>query len=100
MTKVINEGRAVDVVYKDLRKAFDKVPYGRLIQKIKIHGICSDLATWIQNWLAHKWQRVEVEGCFSGRRSVTSGDRKGSVLGHPLFVIYINDLDENVDGWV
>eukprot|EP00061_Rhincodon_typus_P009081 g32274.t1 len=38
-TKVIYEGRAVDVVYKDFKKAFDRVPHGRLIQKIKTHGI-------------------------------------------------------------
>eukprot|EP00061_Rhincodon_typus_P013844 g40467.t1 len=31
--KHIDEGRAVDVVYMDFSKAFDKVPYGWLIQK-------------------------------------------------------------------
>eukprot|EP00061_Rhincodon_typus_P012584 g38412.t1 len=39
VTKVINEDGAVDVVYVDFNKAFDKVPHGRLIQKIKTHGI-------------------------------------------------------------
>eukprot|EP00061_Rhincodon_typus_P015872 g43792.t1 len=57
VTKVIHEGRAVDVVYMDFRKAFDKVPLGRLIQKIKMCGIHSDLATWIQNWLADRRQK-------------------------------------------
>eukprot|EP00061_Rhincodon_typus_P012919 g38973.t1 len=37
--KVIDEGRAVDVVYVNFSKAFDKVPVGRLIQKINMHGI-------------------------------------------------------------
>eukprot|EP00061_Rhincodon_typus_P011640 g36813.t1 len=57
VTKVINEGRAVDVVYMDFSKAFDKGPYGMLIQKIKMLGIHDNFA-WIQNWLAHKRQRV------------------------------------------
>eukprot|EP00061_Rhincodon_typus_P018976 g48383.t1 len=38
VTKMINEGKAVDVVYMDFSKAFDKVPYGTLIQKVKSHG--------------------------------------------------------------
>eukprot|EP00061_Rhincodon_typus_P016653 g44980.t1 len=48
VTKVIDEGRAVDVVYVDFSKAFDKDPHGRLIQ-IRMHGIHVDLAAWIQN---------------------------------------------------
>eukprot|EP00061_Rhincodon_typus_P010609 g35035.t1 len=39
---VIDEGRAVDIVYMDFSKAFDKIPHGRLIQKIKMHGTCLD----------------------------------------------------------
>eukprot|EP00061_Rhincodon_typus_P010608 g35031.t1 len=39
VTKVINEDRAVDVAYKNFSKAFEYVPNGRLIQKIKMHGI-------------------------------------------------------------
>eukprot|EP00061_Rhincodon_typus_P004406 g22496.t1 len=39
VTKVIDEGRAVDIAYMDFSKAFDKEPHGRLIQKIKMLGI-------------------------------------------------------------
>eukprot|EP00061_Rhincodon_typus_P017073 g45606.t1 len=35
VTKMINEGRAVDVGYTDFSKAYYKVPHGRLSQKIK-----------------------------------------------------------------
>ena len=48
------EGRAVDVVYMDFSKAFDKVPHGRLVQKVKSHGIRGELARQIQNWLGHR----------------------------------------------
>ena len=58
VTKMIDEGRAVGVVYMDFSKAFDKVPHGRLVQKVKSHGIKGELARWIQNWLG---QRSDVE---------------------------------------
>ena len=32
--KMIDEGRAGDVVYMDFSKAFDKIPHGRLMQKV------------------------------------------------------------------
>jgi len=77
------------VVYIDFRKAFDKVPHGRLVQKVRSHGIQHKLANWIQNW-----QRVMVESCFCDWKPVTSGVPQGSVL----FVVYINDLEVNVEG--
>ena len=88
VTKMI-EGRAVDVVYMDFSKAFDKVPYGRMVQMVKSHGIRGELARWIQNWLSQRRQRVAVEGCVSEWRAVTNGIPRGSVLGPLLFVIYI-----------
>eukprot|EP00061_Rhincodon_typus_P007882 g30008.t1 len=33
VTKTIDEGRAVDIIYMDFRKASDKVPHGRLVRK-------------------------------------------------------------------
>ena len=38
-TRILDEGGAVDVVYLDFQKAFDKVPHRRLLSKIEAYGI-------------------------------------------------------------
>ena len=51
VTKELDEEKAVDLVYLDFAKAFDKVPYGRLFKKLEAHGIGGIVLNWIQRWL-------------------------------------------------
>ena len=39
ITKWVEEGSPVAVIYLDFQKAFDKVPHQRLILKLKSHGM-------------------------------------------------------------
>ncbi|GAB0195095.1 mitochondrial enolase superfamily member 1 [Grus japonensis] len=51
VTHLVDEGKAVDVIYLDFSKAFDVVSHSILLEKLVAHGLDECTLRWIKNWL-------------------------------------------------
>ena len=63
----------VDVILLDFAKAFDKVPFQRLLLKSSFYGIGDNTLQWISSFLHGRTQQVLVEGFTSEKLDVLSG---------------------------
>ena len=96
LTSAYDESKQTDVIYIDIKKAFDSIPHRRLLLKLQAYGFGDEILCWIEDFLKVKKQKVNVNGEFSEWQPITSGNPQGSVLAPILFIFYINDLPDKL----
>lgn len=85
VTGLVDDGRAVDIVYLDISKAFDTHSYKILIDKLLTYTPDEDAVRWTENWINSWAQRVMVSETEPSWSPVTSGEPQASILGSILF---------------
>ena len=83
-------------IFLDMSKAFDKVWHEGLLFKLKSYGVEGTLFNMLHNYLSNRKQRVTINGQESDWKNISSGVPQGSVLGPLLFLLYVNDLADNL----
>jgi len=85
------------LIFLDQSKAFDRIYHGGLMAKLESIGLYGPLLNLMNDYLHNRKICVSIDGNKSKWFRVTAGVPQGSILGPLLFLIYVNDIVDNLE---
>ena len=96
IARASNRSETTRAVALDISKAFDRVWRVGLLHKRSSYGITGQIFGLISSFLIKRWLLVVLDGKTSQEYSVNAGVPQGSILHSTFFLLYINDLTDDV----
>ena len=98
--KGMEKGEVTLALFCDYSKAFDTVSYKTILDKMHHIGFSKASLELILSYISNRKQYVQINELRSSTETVMFGVPQGSILGPIFFNIYVNDLQDKVDGTI
>ena len=86
--KALDNHKSAAAVLMDLSKAFDSLPHGLLIEKLRANGLAPEAIDLLSSYLSDRVQQVRLGSHTSTSEKILKGVPQGSTLGPLLFNVF------------